>query len=712
MKKLAFFPMCLGCVFAVATSQAIDLKQSKLTQVVNDVQIISAADQQQKAAAVNDIFSMPDVLRTGAASRAELVAQDETVTRVGANTIFSFDPANRAIDLKQGSLLFHSPHGKGGGTIHTGSATASVLGTTLIVVTTPNGGLKVIALEGRVEVGFTNGLRQKLDPGQMTFVLPGANQLAPVIIFRLDELTQNSLLVKGFSQTLQSLPLIENQIDKQLKQISSGKFSDTGLLAGDNATGDSVEVLDLNTIPHGQHPKTVSPPIITPTPPPLVPDLAGAEASDATINQSSLTDVTIPTPPDHIYTISPFPIADNPYLNGRTFSGFVAQNIYVNTLVPSLNPLVVDLSPYAGMGTFDMLAVNDFSIEGSVTFKGLAPGDSLALIAGNQFNLTPGITIGAEVKDFMFSSPATLLFDNVSLYNLYQDITLSSAADVSFQDNSLVSAGAKLIVNAGGDISAANSHLIGNSALFTSLNGNILFDAATLDAASHAIFIAPTSISLNNSTINSDFVTLNGTANATISLNNTTINASSALVAVSTGDLDVSGTTQVGPEARSLQVNASSVSALNANPNSGSVTLVSSAGSVNVTGTSITAHYLTLNSGDGILLDCNGQTLTAAGSGATANFTAPNLITVNNTDFTPFATVNMAANTIVLAYDTFSTSGIYNFKTSNGSVAINASNPGGLALDYCLMGTTPITSSGQVNLSSGPGNAPGLYSYK
>jgi len=62
-----------------------------------------------------------------------LVAQDETVTRVGANTIFSFDPANRTIDLKQGSLLFHSPHGKGGGTIHTGSATASVLGTTLIV---------------------------------------------------------------------------------------------------------------------------------------------------------------------------------------------------------------------------------------------------------------------------------------------------------------------------------------------------------------------------------------------------------------------------------------------------------------------------------------------------------------------------------------------------------------------------------------------------
>src|SRR5215469_2420051 len=199
MKKLATFQVCLGCVLAAATSHAIDLKQSKFTQVVNDVQIISAADQKEKSAAINDIFSMPDILRTGAASRAELVAEDQTVTRVGANTVFSFDPANRTIDLKQGSLLFHSPHGKGGGTIHTGSATASVLGTTLIVVTTPNGGLKVIALEGQVEVKFPNALKQKLNPGQMTYVLPGANQLAPVVNFRLDELTRTSLLIKGFN---------------------------------------------------------------------------------------------------------------------------------------------------------------------------------------------------------------------------------------------------------------------------------------------------------------------------------------------------------------------------------------------------------------------------------------------------------------------------------------------------------------------------------
>src|SRR5579862_6284783 len=147
MKKLFAVSSYLGGFLVASIGQAADLKQSKFTQVVNDVEVISTADNSQKAAAVNDIFNMPDVVRTGAASRAELVAGDNTITRVGANTIFSFDPANRTIDLKQGSLLFHSPHGKGGGTIHTGSATASVLGSMLIVVATGNGGFKVLALE-------------------------------------------------------------------------------------------------------------------------------------------------------------------------------------------------------------------------------------------------------------------------------------------------------------------------------------------------------------------------------------------------------------------------------------------------------------------------------------------------------------------------------------------------------------------------------------
>ena len=265
---------------------------SKVTQVVNDVEIISAADQSQKNATVNDIFNMPDILKTGPQSRAELVAEDETVTRVGANTIFYFDPANRTIDLKQGSLLFHSPHGKGGGTIHTGSATASVLGTTLVITTTPSGGFKALDLEGSVEVKFLNGLNQKLAPGQMSFVLPGGNVLSPIVIFRLDDLTKNSQLVKGFNGSLASMPLIEQQVQKQLADIAAGKYSDTGLLVGSDGNSQGIQVIDPNTLQSALNAQS-----------------AAALTVDVTVSQPNLTHAT-PTPPQRILT-EPFLLPNN-----------------------------------------------------------------------------------------------------------------------------------------------------------------------------------------------------------------------------------------------------------------------------------------------------------------------------------------------------------------------------------------------------------------
>ena len=238
MKKIVALFCCSSFLAVISTGHAADFKQSKVTQVVNEVQIIDPADQSKKTAVIDDVFKMPDILRTGPASRAELVAQDDTVTRVGANTIFSFDPASRTIDLQQGSLLFHSPHGKGGGSIHTGSATASVLGSSLIVTATPNGGCKVICLQDSVYIKLPNGLHQQLNPGQLTYILPGGDRLAPIILFQLDNLASHSLLLTGFGHPLPSMPLIIQEIEHQNKLIKSGNITDTGLLAGDYATPD------------------------------------------------------------------------------------------------------------------------------------------------------------------------------------------------------------------------------------------------------------------------------------------------------------------------------------------------------------------------------------------------------------------------------------------------------------------------------------------
>ena len=540
-------------VFAAA-SHAADFKQSKITEVVNDVQIISAADQTQKSAIVNEVFTVPDVLRTGPASRAELVAKDETVTRVGANTIFSFDPASRTIDLQQGSLLFHSPHGKGGGSIHTGSATASVLGSTLIVCATHNGGFKVICLEDGAQIKLPNGLKQQLNPGQLTYILPGGQHLAPIVLFKLNDLLLHSLLVEGFNHPLASMPLILHEVNKQTKLIKSGRITDTGLLAGDNASPDQVEVLDPNTVQA----------VVSPESPQT------AMKANATLDQPSLTDPGIPTPPGRIFLDQAFNLAGNKFFARQTFTGFAAKNILFDPADVNPAGLNLDLSPFASAHDFDFVAAKNITIANSVTFDGLSSQHRPFQMGGKQLTMAPDITLEADAGDFELATPGVLTMNGGQILNNTGDIGLTSGSTINILDGFINDPGLMTLT-------AANTI-------------NIIWDSV--------VFITGNSI-------------------------------------------------------------------LTTTAKNGQVTLSSRNSTLTVNNTSIRTHVLTLNSGDQILLDASGRTLTGTGKGASANFTAPNLIDVKNTDFTSWAVVNMAANTINLLNVAFG-NGTVNLKSLNG----------------------------------------------
>ena len=573
MKRSIALSLCFTCLSVFSASRAADFKQSKITEVVNDVQIISAAGQAQTKAAVNDLFTIPDLLRTGPASRAELVAPDDTVTRVGANTIFSFDPARRTIDLKQGSLLFHSPHGQGGGSIHTGSATASVLGSTLIVAATPNGGFKVIALEDEAQIKLPNGLRQRLHPGQMTYLLPGGTNLAPVILFRLDDLIRHSLLVKGFARPLPSLPLLLEEVDKQNKLIKSGKATDTGLLAGDNASPNQVQVLDPNTVQYSVNSQ----------------DVQTALGVDATINSSSLTDSKIPVPPARVFISPAFALPGNKFFAGQTFLGFAARDLFINTPGASPGGLTVDLSPYAGKPEFAFVAAQVINLEGPVNFSGLAANNQLALIGGEQILVAPNITVQANAGAFEMSTAGPLTLDGVGLVNQAGAVGLTSGSTINLENHT------------------------------------------TIDNAGHITLTAPNAVNLT----------------------------SAGDVAVGFRD-PISGKFGLG-----------SATSIITDAGSGQVTLSSRLGSVTVLNTDIQAHFLTLNSGDRILLDASGKTLSATGPGATATFTAPNLISVNNADLAAYGVVNLAAHTINLINVAFGSGSSVTLNSFNGVLAPN-----------------------------------------
>jgi len=504
----------LGGFMSPLISSAIDLKQSKFTQVVNNVEIISAADKALHAAAVNDVFSMPDVLRTGPDSRAELEATDGTITRVGANTIFSFEPASRTIKLEQGSLLFHSPHGKGGGTIQTGSATASVIGTTIIVTCTPSGGFKLLDLEGQADIRYLDGLKQTLEPGQMTFILPGGS-ISPVIVFRLDRETKGSALVGGFTTPLDSTSKINSEITHQLLQILNGTAADTGYVVGNNATVNSVQVIVDNI--NNRPPPSTPPPPTPPTPP------AGFATDGSIVGSDGVSGLTVnypPLDPNHVVS-SPFliPSGIESFTEGLSLlginspaSGFVADNIDIDTAN-------VDLSSFGGNSDspnpdFDFMATGDMKIWKSVDFSGDTLPNTVALFAGGDLSIARDSTIEADTgifalvadsfstldtEDGSIYAPNTL--ENITLKNNVGDVDVLSLQDLGIYDSEIDAVGNAEVVSDGNlTLGVLDDDYVdagGNVTLFAGL-----FSGGTLDVENTEIYAGDSDYSGNGGSMN------------------------------------------------------------------------------------------------------------------------------------------------------------------------------------------------------------------
>jgi hypothetical protein len=241
------------------SGRAAPLAESAFTEIINQVSTLTP-DGAAAPAKLTEVLQAPERVRTGPQSRAELTAPDRTITRVGANTVFSYADQGRTLNLEQGSLLFHAPKGLGGGTIRSGGAAAAVLGTTLIVSATAEGGFKVILLEGRGRVTLPNGVSVRLTAGQLVFVLPGGTRFSHVLVINLGKLAGGSQLVNGFPDQLSSLPLILAAIHAQNARIATGGLTDTGLPA-DAFLNPPVPGNGLNALDHGTYQNAVPAPI-------------------------------------------------------------------------------------------------------------------------------------------------------------------------------------------------------------------------------------------------------------------------------------------------------------------------------------------------------------------------------------------------------------------------------------------------------------------
>ncbi|NDH86816.1 hypothetical protein EBY67_07170, partial [bacterium] len=101
---------------------------------------------------------------------AELTFGDSTITRMGANTMFSFQSKERLVKLDRGTVLINTPPGNGGATVDCGGVTGAVTGTTFLASRGGDGKVMFVLLEGSPMKITSGGVVTTIKPGQAASV--------------------------------------------------------------------------------------------------------------------------------------------------------------------------------------------------------------------------------------------------------------------------------------------------------------------------------------------------------------------------------------------------------------------------------------------------------------------------------------------------------------------------------------------------------------
>src|SRR5438477_2728798 len=193
--RFALAAVALYCTVFVQQSAAGPLTSAEVTKIINRVSLIESA-KGDRPAVLRDVIKDDLGLQTGARSRSELLFQDNTLTRVGAETFFSFKTGTRDMTLEEGSMLLQVPKGLGGATIHTAAVTAAITGTTIMMEYSPGQYLKVLVLEGSLRLSRNGSFGDSLvlHPGKMVIMRPDAKKIPEPIYCDLAQIVRTSTL--------------------------------------------------------------------------------------------------------------------------------------------------------------------------------------------------------------------------------------------------------------------------------------------------------------------------------------------------------------------------------------------------------------------------------------------------------------------------------------------------------------------------------------
>ena len=421
---------CWVLLFSVSSTRlatAAPLEEARVSQVIQDVRLLEAHG--ARPAVVNDKLTLERALRTGKESRAELTFSDLTITRLGANTIFSLKARTREVDLRSGTVLLAVPSGAPPVRANTTAVTAAVTGGTALLGTGPP--TKFMVLEG-IGTIYPLGHPEKavtVHGGEM--VIAEGGRISKPEEFDVKMVMETSLLIVDFPP-LPNLSLIQDVINQQLAEESP-----FWTIAWPPAWywNDVIDVTDLNA---NANPIVLAVRIGTPSPTPApTPSKTGTPATITSPNPYLITSGTVITTDPSITTngVTDFgKIYRGPLQDGAfTLWAFGSTSAFDNAI--GLDAI------FAEIGNLPLAAFKfqSLSLVGNPTIDTSNGTTHLALIG------VDGITSGPPGGPLTFTGLDALLLATVN-----GSINLTS--DVSFQGLRLLAmyargAGSNLTLN-------------------------------------------------------------------------------------------------------------------------------------------------------------------------------------------------------------------------------------------------------------------------
>jgi len=203
-----------------ALADAAELRSAHVTQIINDVKLLPS-QAAARPAVVNDSVGAGTAVGTGVDSRTELTFSDLTITRLGANTVFSFNGEARQVDLGSGAVLLQVPRNGAEVKIRTAAVTAAITGGTALFESNKGLPTKLLMLEGIGRFYPTGHPEQAVivHGGEMVMMTPDGQITRPTK-FNAALVYKTSKLITSFA-TLPNADLILAVIDQQQAELSS-----------------------------------------------------------------------------------------------------------------------------------------------------------------------------------------------------------------------------------------------------------------------------------------------------------------------------------------------------------------------------------------------------------------------------------------------------------------------------------------------------------